>query len=397
MPIKLIAHYLKLEAASGVILFVFAVFAVFIDNSPFASFYEQILNTPFIIPFFNWKMTKPLLFWINEGLMTLFFLLVSLELKREFLEGDLRGFHKIVLPSLAALGGMLFPALIYIGFTYSHGVAVSGWAVPVATDIAFALGVLSLFGKRIPIGLKLFLMALAIFDDIGAIIIIAVFHSHHLSYIALILAWIVLVVLFILNRYGIDRLMPYLVVGFILWLCVLSSGIHATIAGVLLALLIPLRGKTKQSAQPLTYLEEKLHPWVAFFVMPLFAFANSGIPLQGLTWSILLDPVPLGIIAGLVIGKQCGVFSLAWFVIRMGWASLPKDASWLSLYGIALLCGIGFTMSLFLGTLAFQNNSPKYLIEVRLGVLLGSMISGVIGAMVLNIALLKKTKRRLPA
>jgi NhaA family Na+:H+ antiporter len=396
MPIKTITKYLKLEAASGIILFLFAMFAVIIDNSPFASLYEQILNAPLEIQGWDWMTAKPLLFWINEGLMSLFFLLVSLELKREFLEGELSGVNKIILPGVAAIGGMVLPALIYIGITYQHGIAMKGWAVPVATDIAFALGVLSLFGKRVPIGLKLFLMALAIFDDIGAIIIIAVVHSHHLSYISLALAFAVLVILFILNRVGVRRLTPYLVLGFLLWLCVLSSGIHATIAGVGLALLIPLRVKPKQSIQPLCYLEESLHPWVAFFVMPLFAFANSGVPLQGLTWSTLFDPVLLGIIAGLVIGKQLGVFSLSWLVIRRGWATLPKEANWLSLYGVALLCGIGFTMSLFLGTLAFQNDSTSYLIEVRLGVLLGSMISGVIGAMVLNCALLKKTKRRLP-
>jgi NhaA family Na+:H+ antiporter len=397
MAIKTIAKYLRLEAASGVVLFVFAVLAVILDNSPFSSLYQQILTSPLEIHVFNWTVAKPLLFWINEGLMTIFFLLVSLELKREFLEGELSGTHKIILPGVSALGGMIVPALIYLFMTYAHGDAVRGWAIPVATDIAFALGVLSLFGKRIPMGLKLFLMALAIFDDVGAIIIIAVAHSHHLSIISLIVASIVLVILLLLNRWGVRQLTPYLVIGFVLWLCILSSGVHATVAGVLLALMIPLQGKTKKDIQPLSHLEESLHPWVAFLVMPLFALANSGVSFEGLSWSILFDPIPLGIMAGLVIGKQLGVFSMAWLMVRIGWAKLPVDASWFSLYGIALLCGIGFTMSLFLGTLAFQNNSPMYLIEVRLGVLLGSMISGMIGAVVLNIALSGKRKGRLPA
>jgi Na+:H+ antiporter, NhaA family len=435
MAIKTIANYLKLEAASGVILFLFALLAVIIDNSPFAGLYEHVLNAPLEIQILNWMIAKPLLFWINEGLMTLFFLLVSLELKREFLEGELSGINKIILPGIAAVGGMVFPALIYIGITYQHSIAMKGWAVPVATDIAFALGVLSLLGKRVPIGLKLFLMALAIFDDIGAIIIIAVVHSHHLSFFSLAAAGVVLLVLIGCNRVGVQRLTPYLMAGVVLWLCILSSGIHATIAGVVLALVVPLRGKTKHavkpvshshgkekdavkiashshgkekgaikplshshgkekhSIRPLSHLEEHIHPWVAFFVMPLFAFANSGVSLQGLSWSILLDPVPLGVIAGLVIGKQFGVFSLSWFVIRKGWAALPKDANWLSLYGAALLCGIGFTMSLFLGTLAFQNDSSLYLTQVRLGVLLGSMISGVLGAMVLYLTRVQKKRK----
>jgi NhaA family Na+:H+ antiporter len=397
MAIKTIKKYLKLEAASGVALFIFAVLAILLDNSPFSPVYQQILTAPLEIHLLNWVISKPLLFWINEGLMTIFFLLVSLELKREFLVGELAGFDKIVLPGVAAIGGMVLPALIYLSITHADAVAMKGWAVPVATDIAFALGVLSLFGKRVPIGLKLFLMALAIFDDVGAIIIIAVAHSQHLSFVALGLSAVVLLALFLLNFFNVVRLTPYVILGFVLWFCVLSSGVHATVAGVLLALLIPLRGKSKHSVQPLTYLEDNLHPWVAFFVMPLFAFANSGVSLQGLTFSILLEPIPLGIIAGLAVGKQLGVFSSVWLLVRLGYAKLPADTGWLGLYGVALLCGIGFTMSLFLGTLAFQNDSPLNLIEVRLGVLLGSTISGVLAALVLNIALSKKTKGRLSA
>lgn len=397
MPVKSIVKYLKLEAASGVILFVFAVLAIVLDNSPLASFYQQILNAPLELHYLHWTIVGSMLFWINEGMMTIFFLLVSLELKREFLEGELSGANKILLPGVAALGGMVAPALIYLTMTYQHGLAVKGWAVPVATDIAFALGILSLFGKKVPVGLKLFLMALAIVDDMGAILIIAVAYSHQLSYVFLLLSGVVLFGLFLLNIYGVRRLVPYLTLGLVLWFCVLSSGIHATVAGVLLAFAIPLRGKSRNDAQPLTHLEEKLHPWVAFLIMPLFAFANSGVSLHGLTMSVLFSPVSLGIMAGLVIGKQLGVFSAVWLMVRMGWAKLPIGATWFSLYGIALLCGIGFTMSLFLGTLAFQEDAPMYLVKVRLGVLLGSMISGIIGATVLKIALNRKIKRRLAA
>lgn len=390
MSIKMITKYLKLEAASGIVLFSFAVLAVVLDNSPFAEVYQHVLNVPLSFNGEQGAMAKPLLFWINEGLMTVFFLLVSLELKREFLEGELSGSNKILLPGVAACGGMIMPMLIYLAITWQHGAAAKGWAVPVATDIAFALGVLSLFGQRVPVGLKLFLMALAIFDDVGAIIIIAVFYSHHLSYVYLTAALVIIAGMCFLNKMNVQRLLPYLLLGFVLWLCILSSGVHATIAGVVLGLIIPLKGKNENDVQPLSYLEDKLHPWVAFFVMPLFAFANSGVSFEGLTWHILLDPVALGVITGLVIGKQLGVFSFAWFIIRMGWATYPEDANRLALYGVALLCGIGFTMSLFLGTLAFQDESAKYLIEVRLGVLLGSMISGVMGAMILNVALAKK-------
>ena len=392
MTIKMITKFLHLEAASGIVLFFFAVLAVVLDNSPFAAIYQHILNVPFSFNGEEGVLAKPLLFWVNEGLMSIFFLLVSLELKREFLEGELAGTNKIILPGIAACGGMIVPALIYLAITWQHGVAVKGWAVPVATDIAFALGVLSLFGKRVPVGLKLFLMALAIFDDVGAIIIIAFVYSHHLSYVYLTAAFLIIAGLCFLNKLKVQCLASYLLLGFLLWICILSSGVHATVAGVILGLIIPLKGKNENDVSPLSYLEDKLHPWVAFFVMPLFAFANSGVSFQGLTWHILLDPVAFGVIAGLVIGKQLGVFSFAWFIIRMGWAAYPEGANRLAVYGVALLCGIGFTMSLFLGTLAFQDEIPKYLIEVRLGVLLGSIISGVIGAMILHIAFAKQTR-----
>ena len=369
-------QFLALESASGIVLFFAALLAFICANSPYSTGYQAFFQTEAL-----WG--KPLLFWINEGVMTLFFLLIGLELKREFIEGELSSFSTIALPAIAALGGMLIPAFIYIGINFNHPLTLKGWAVPVATDIAFALGVLSLFGKRIPHGLKIFLMALAIFDDIGAIIIIALFYSRDLSYFYLASAGCLLLILYLLNCLKIDRLSLYFLLGVALWFCILKSGVHATVTGVLLAFLLPASS-----------LEKILHPWVAYLVIPLFAFSNAGLSLHGLSLLDLLDPVVLGTIAGLCIGKQVGVSVFSWLIIRLGWAKLPAQTTWLELYGVALLCGIGFTMSLFLGTLAFQNNEPLYLTKIQLGVLLGSVISGVLGAIVLQVAFLK---RRRPA
>ncbi len=372
---NILRTFLKHEASSGILLLVMALVALVLDNSVFSDSYQKILQTP------------STLFWINEGLMTLFFLSIGLELKREFLQGELSTSSKVVLPSIAALGGMLAPALIYLAINFHHAPALKGWAVPVATDIAFALGVLSLFGKQVPLGLKVFLMTLAIFDDVGAIIIIAGFYSHDLSYFLLGIALLLILILQWLNIAGVQRLLPYFLVGFILWLCVVGSGVHATVAGILLAFTIPLA--------PLQYLEKKLHPWVAYLIMPLFALANAGVSFQGLHLSIITDFVSLGIILGLFLGKQLGVFGFVWTVVKLNWCRLPKHTTWLELYGIALLCGIGFTMSLFLGTLAFANDNPIYLTEVRLGVLIGSLLSGLMGAGILYIAFSKKDKGRL--
>lgn len=383
MLLNAIKRFLRSEARGGIVLFIAALAALMLSNSPFASFYQAVLETPFVIHLANLIVTKPLLFWINEGLMTIFFLLVGLELKREFLMGHLSGFAKVVLPGMAALGGMLVPALIYAVLNWRHAISLQGWAVPVATDIAFALGVLSLLGRCIPLSLRLFLMVLAIFDDVGAIIIIAVFHSQALSWISILLACFTLFTLVCLNRAGVRRLSFYLIFGVLLWVCVLESGVHATVAGVLLACVIPLHSQKAESVSPLQALEEILQPWVAYLVMPLFAFANAGLPLNGLTKGVFVDPVTLGIIAGLFLGKQSGVFGFAWLMIKLGWAKLPQHATWTHLYGVALLCGIGFTMSLFIGTLAFQDAQPIYLIKVRLGVLLASILSGVVGAIVL--------------
>jgi Na+:H+ antiporter, NhaA family len=385
MRVSVIAHFLKLEAASGILLFMMAALAILICNSPWAGAYQHFWQTIFSIHVADYNLTRPVLFWVNEGFMSIFFLLVGLELKREFLVGELAELSQIYLPAAAALGGMLVPALIYTAFNHEHPYAINGWSIPVATDIAFAVGVLSLFGKRIPLALKLFLMALAIFDDVGAIFIIAISHTHSLSYLSLFLAVALLIILFVLNYFNVRYVVVYLIAGTVLWACVLKSGVHATVAGVLLAFFIPLTLPKANLHSPLLKLENLLHPWVAYGVMPLFAFANAGLSFSGLSLSLLSNHVVLGIALGLFLGKQIGVISFSSLLIRLGWAKLPAQTTWLALYGVAILCGIGFTMSLFLGTLAFKNNTA-YLMEVRLGVLLGSLASGLIGAMVLQVA-----------
>lgn len=379
MPLQIIRQFLKLETAGGIVLFMATLMALLIDNSPFSNFYQQSIQTTLHIHLLGYQMDESLLFWVNEGLMTLFFLLVGLELKREFVDGELAQPSKVLLPALAACGGMLAPAIVYIICNFSQAIALKGWAIPVATDIAFALGVLSIFGRQVPLGLKLFLLALAIFDDIGAIIIITLFYSHGLHYLLLLSGGLIIVGLWCLNKLAVKRTWPYLLLGIILWACISKSGVHASVVGVVLALMMPMNRN----------FESKLHPWVAFFIVPLFAFTNAGISFSGMHWGMLYNSITLGIMLGLVLGKQLGILSVSWIAIRSGIASLPKGSTWLSFYGIALLCGIGFTMSLFLGTLAFQNDQPIYLVDVRLGVLLGSIISGLIGALVLHKAFKK--------
>ncbi len=386
MTFAFIRHFIKLESASGVLLFFATCVAIILSNSPLSDFYQGLFTYSYF--------TKPILFWINEGLMTFFFLLVSLELKREFFGQGLSDVSKFILPGIAALGGMIAPIIIFIGVNYSHPETLKGWAIPVATDIAFVLGVLSLFGKRIPIGLKLFLLALAIFDDVGAVIIIAVFHTKSLSFLALAGAFLVIIFLQILNRYSVKQLSVYLLGGLILWICILKSGVHPTIAGVILAFLIP-RSDGK-NVSPSRRLETMLHPWVAFLILPIFALAVAGVSLEGLEFKIIFDYVSLGIILGLVIGKQIGVFTFTWLSIRLGLGNLPKGTTWYEIWGIALLCGIGFTMSLFLGTLAFEENK-FYLTEVRLGILIGSMLSGLIGAGILYSAIKMKRGMKIEA
>lgn len=375
MNIRILKKFLELESAGGIILFFMAIVAMVWANSSFAYLHQQFVAVS--------------LFGINEGLMAIFFLIVGMELKREFCDGHLSQPSMIVLPAVGALGGMILPALIYALINHGHP-TLRGWATPVATDIAFALGVLSLFNKRIPIQLKLFLLALAIYDDLGAIVIIALFYSHGLSYLSLFQSVVFVIILYIFNRLNVRSVLPYLLIGAWLWWAMLHSGIHPTIAGVIVALFIP----DGESYSPLRYLEDRLHPWVAYLILPLFALANAGVPLTGLTWQSLLDPVVLGIVLGLFVGKQIGVFGFSWIMIKLKWAKLPENATWWMLYGVSLLCGIGFTMSLFLGTLSFQNQDT-YLAEVRLGVMIGSVLSALAGAFVLFWALKFNHRRRI--
>jgi NhaA family Na+:H+ antiporter len=378
--------FLRLEAASGILLLVAAVLALVAANSPASPLYQGFLSLPVSVEFGSLRIGKPLVLWINDGLMAVFFFLVGLEIKREVLEGELSDRSQIALPAMAALGGVAGPAAIYFAFNWGDAHAMRGWAIPTATDIAFALGVLSLLGERVPAGLKIFLLALAILDDFAAIVIIAVFYSGNIALPSLIIAAAALAALAVFNRRGVTTLTPYLLVGAVLWTAVLKSGVHATLAGVALAMFIPLR-VTGSGEPPLLRLERDLHPAVAFGILPLFAFANAGVPLPGFSPAVLLEPVPLGIAAGLFIGKQAGVFSASWLAIRSGLARMPEGVNWTMLYGTALLTGIGFTMSLFIGSLAFEEGGPGYAVNDRIGILLGSLAAAVCGYLVLRRAL----------
>jgi NhaA family Na+:H+ antiporter len=370
-----IKRFLTLESASGLLLMLAAALALLIANSPLAGTYDALLSTRVSLLVNGEGIDKPLLLWINDGLMAIFFLLVGREIKREVLSGELSGWDKAALPVLAALGGMLLPAAVYLAFNWQE--APHGWAIPAATDIAFALGVLSLLGTRAPAALKIFLLALAIIDDLGAIVIIAFFYSGNLSVLSLMLGAAAMIGLLLLNRFGVRNLTAYLLVALFLWICVLKSGVHATLAGVIAAAFIPADRRTEETDSPLDTLEHRLHPWVAYGIMPLFAFANAGVPLAGVTFDALIEPLPLGIALGLFVGKQAGVFLFSLAAVRLRLASLPEGVSWQQLYGVALLTGIGFTMSLFIGTLAFSD--PGASVAVRLGVLLGTLLSALTG------------------
>jgi NhaA family Na+:H+ antiporter len=373
--------FIRTEAASGALLMAAAAIALVAANSPLDGLYGALLDLPVGARLGSLALQKPLLLWINDGLMAIFFLLVGLEIKRELIEGELSTRAQAALPCLAALGGMAVPALIYAAVNRNDPVALHGWAIPAATDIAFALGVLALLGTRVPASLKVFLVALAIIDDLGAIAIIAVFYSGALSLWSLGLAGGVMVCLLALNRAGVRRQAPYMLLGIALWLFVLKSGVHATLAGVVVALAIPAR-EDAAGQSPLRELEHLLHPWVAHLVMPAFAFANAGVSFSGIAAADLFAGVPLGIALGLFLGKQLGAFGAAWLAIRAGWARMPDGADWPMLYGTCMLAGIGFTMSLFIGTLAFELAS--YAAPVRLGVLAGSALSGIAGYLVLR-------------
>jgi len=367
-----------LEAASGLLLIAAAVLALIINNSPLSWLYTGLLDTPVVAQIGALKIAKPLLLWINDGLMAMFFLLIGLEVKREVLDGQLSRPSQIVLPGAAAIGGMLVPALIYWFLNRDNPAALSGWAIPTATDIAFALGVLALLGKRVPVSLKLFLMTLAIIDDLGAIVIIAIFYSGELSTLSLGLAAACIASLVAMNRLGVVKLGPYMIIGLILWVCVLKSGVHATLAGVTLAFCIPLRTKNAEPS-PLLTLEHALHPWVAYGILPLFAFANAGLSLSGVTVESFTHDVPMGIAIGLLLGKTIGVFGLTWLAVKIGIAALPQGANWGQVLGVAILCGIGFTMSLFVGSLAFEPGVSDYAGMDRMGILTGSILAAVIG------------------
>jgi len=374
-------EFIKLESASSILLLLGAVLALFMSNSDWAHFYHSLLHTH--VSILNIEI-KPVEFWINDGLMAIFFLLVGLELKREMLEGELSDLSQIALPTIAAVGGMALPALIYVIFNWNDSTTMNGWAIPSATDIAFSLGILALLGSRVPLSLKLFLMALAIIDDLGAIVIIALFYSGDLQLSYLALAAITLAVPVILFHWkGVTSLTVYLIIGIVLWFFVLKSGIHATLAGVALAFFIP--NKDSHGHSPLHRLEKALHPWVAFGILPIFAFANAGVSFEGMTLSVLWAPVPLGIVLGLFLGKQLGVFGFTWLMIKLGFAELPDRATWLTIYGVSILCGVGFTMSLFIGGLAFTEQ-PEYMDQVRLGVLVGSFVSAIVGYLILLMA-----------
>lgn len=382
-----IRRFLKLESASGILLIAAMVLAMIMNNSFLDDLYLAFIKTPIAVQIGALIINKPLLLWINDGLMALFFFTIGLELKREILEGELSKLSQVMLPLAGAIGGMLVPALIYAALNQHDPIAIHGWAIPAATDIAFALGILMLLGKRVPNSLKIFLITLAVFDDVGAIIIIALFYTTDLSLVSLIVAACCILILVIMNLTGVMHITAYAIVGLVLWVSVLKSGVHATLATVIMAFTIPLRTKTPSIRSPLHQLEEDLHPMVAYFVLPIFAFANAGVNLSNLTPASLTHPVPLGIALGLFLGKQIGVFSFAWLAIKTGIATKSKDVSWTSLYGVALLCGIGFTMSLFIGSLAFQHGDLPANIDERMGVLLGSMFSAVAGYLLLRVSL----------
>lgn len=368
------------EPFGGILLFSFALAAIILVNSPWHNLYNSLLKTSLSIQFGKMVLAKPLLLWVNDGLMSIFFLFVGLEIKREILKGTLKDPKQFILPAACALGGFVVPALIYFFINHSDRVAAYGWAIPAATDIAFSLGILSLLGDRIPPAVKIFLTALAIIDDIAAIIVIAVYYTSSLSYLAIAFALPAIAILYLLNRAKVASLLPYLVAGSVLWLSVLNSGIHATLSGIILAMAIPMEaGQGSSKYSPLVTLENALLPWVTFAVLPMFAFANSGFSFAGLSVSDLLKPIPLGIMLGLFLGKQFGIFGTCFLLVKSRLAKLPESVTWRHMYGVSVLCGVGFTMSLFIGTLAYRDLPKEYTTLVRLGVLMGSSLSGLLG------------------
>ena len=373
-----------------------ALLALVCANTPLQSAYELLLSIPVVISIGALEVAKPLLLWINDGLMAIFFFLIGLELKRELIEGELSDKRNIILPGIGAVGGMLVPAVIYIYFNSHDPIAMQGWAIPAATDIAFALGVLALLGSRVPISIKIFLTSLAIFDDIGAIVIIAIFYTAEISFAAMIVVACSILALMCLNKRNVIHSSPYILVGTIMWVATLKSGVHATLAGVVLAMFIPIRSKTDPDISPLKIMEHDLHHIVAFFVLPVFAFANAGISLKGVGAEQILHSVPIGIAFGLFFGKQIGIFGLCLIAVKLKLTELPRGISWLTLYGVSALCGIGFTMSLFVSSLAFEQTGVNLLFDERLGIILGSLTSGILGYFILAYSLRGSRKLEQP-
>ena len=385
-----IEEFIKKESSSGILLIIVTLLALFLQNSFLSDVYTSFLHTPVHVTFGTFGVAKPLFLWVNDGLMAIFFFLVGLEVKREVLEGELSSKEQVILPLVAALGGMMVPALVFVLFNQNDAFAMKGWAIPTATDIAFALGILSLLGKRVPVSLKIFLMALAIIDDLGAIVIIALFYTGDLSIVSLMISLICLVGLILLNKLNVTKKAAYILVGIVLWLSVLKSGVHATLAGVVLAFTIPLYSvKENEHFSMLKELEHDLHYWVAFFILPIFAFVNAGVDLRGLESSALFSNISLGIALGLFLGKQIGVFGFSVLAIKLKLATLPQGANFKQLYGVSILTGIGFTMSLFVDSLAY-NDSGIFFYADRLAILLGSFFSGIIGYLFLRFCSTKR-------
>ncbi len=382
---NMIEGFIKKESTAGVLLIIVTIIAILLENSNLSPIYNSILHTHVEIRFGNLQIAKPFLLWVNDGMMAVFFFLIGLEVKREVLEGHLSSLKQVALPAIAALGGMMIPALIFALINQDHSFAIKGWAIPTATDIAFALGILSLLGNRVPVSLKLFLMALAIIDDLGAIVIIALFYTADLSTVSITISFICLVILFIMNKIGVTRKTAFILVGTILWVSVLKSGVHATLAGVALAFMIPLNSTDKDGRKfsMAKEMEHDLHYWVAFLILPLFAFVNAGVDLKGISLDDMLGTVPMGIMLGLFIGKQAGVFGFSWLAIKFKIASLPQDSSWIQLYGVAVLTGIGFTMSLFIDSLAYDDTQIYHYAD-KLAILIGSFLSGIVGYLILR-------------
>ncbi len=380
--------FFKLEAASGILLLISAIAALIVSNSELSVYYFETLNKYLFIGINNFGLKLSVLHWINDALMAIFFFFVTLEIKREFLQGELSSIKQAMLPIIGAIGGMLIPALIYIYINIGNQNTLNGWAIPSATDIAFSIGILSLLGSRVPISLKVFLTALAIIDDLGAIVIIAFFYTGDLNIQYLLLMLVTFILLLVLNKFSIKKFTPYLILGLFLWFFTHESGVHATIAGVLLASVIPHRKKDHDFSL-LIKIEHAISPYVAYMIMPLFAFANAGVSLEGLSLSSLMMPVPLGILLGLFVGKQLGVFVFSYASIKFGLATLPSNSNWVSFYAVGVLTGIGFTMSLFVGNLAFVNNM-EYMDGVKIGVLSGSLLSTVVGFVLLYLSSKKK-------